>query len=264
MVFSRRPYLAARDGDQVAGEWSKRFAVGKPRFVRHRAPRDDGGKARRKLVKDAQWREHRPVHPDRRKSCRPQFLIQRRRRFEFDVIAPPSSGQLRRELAQLRKLTKAVKSPLVDVGPEVDPAGRQNPNDLFMTQRIVKRFKISKNLDGVDEIERRVGCRQLQHRTVANKIAADLPCGKPAHRGARFDAGYYETLIEEARHVRTDAAPDIEARRFVRQFRDAACPCEIDQMAAVSEGRTEDIVTAIFSKKSLGRFVVNFDGSPAV
>src|SRR5262249_16934406 len=98
-----------------------------------------------------------------RKSCRFQFIAQERRRFEFDMVAPRSSGQALRELAKLRKLAEAIQSPFVDVGAEVNPARLKNPDDLPVTLGVIARVEISKNLDRVDEVDRGVGYRQLQH-----------------------------------------------------------------------------------------------------
>jgi len=158
-----RLYLPPRDYDQVTSKRPKWSGVGKPCFVRHREPRHGGAKAQRNFVKDAQRREHRAVRRDPRKPCRPQFVAQGRWRLEFDVVAPWSSGQALGELAELRKLTEAIQSPLVDVGAEVNPAWFKHPDDLPVTLRVIVRGEISKSLDRVDEIDRQVGCGQLQY-----------------------------------------------------------------------------------------------------
>jgi hypothetical protein len=73
-------------------------------------------------VKDTQRRKHGAMRGDQGKSCRPELFPQGRWRFEFDVVAPRSSTQAFRELANLRKLPEAVQSPLIDVCAEVNPA----------------------------------------------------------------------------------------------------------------------------------------------
>ncbi len=70
-------------------------------------------------MKDAQRGEHGALGLDLRKSRSPQFVAQGRWRFEFDMVAPRSSGLAPREHAKLRKLAEAVQRPLVDVGAEV-------------------------------------------------------------------------------------------------------------------------------------------------
>ena len=61
----------------------------------------------------------------------------------------------------------------------------------------------------------------------------------------------------------SNATSNIEAVRPVWQFRYAARPCAIDEVAPITERRVEDIVAAIFRKKSICSFVVDFDGSSA-
>lgn len=214
-------------------------------------------------MKDAQRGEHGALGLDLRKSRSPQFVAQGRWRFEFDMVAPRSSGHAPRMHAKLRKLAEAVQRPLVDVGAEVNPARFENPDDLPMTLCIIARIEIPKNLDRVDEIDRGVGRRQLQHRAVGNKIGWYIFCGQATHLGTRFDAGYFETLIKQASHVGAHPASNIEARRPVRQLRYAAHPRAIDEMAPISEGRVEDIVAAILGKKSVCSFIVDFDGPAA-
>jgi len=214
-------------------------------------------------MKDAQRGEHGALGLDLRKSRSPQFVAQGRWRFEFDMVAPRSSGHAPREHAKLRKLAEAVQRPLVDVGAEVNPARFENPDDLPVPLCIIARIEISKNLDRVDEIDRRVGRRQLQHRAVGNKIGWYIFCGQATHLGTRFDAGYFETLIKQASHMGAYPASNIEARRPVRQLQYAAHPRAIDEMTPISEGRVEDIVAAILGKKSVCSFIVDFDGPAA-
>ena len=187
-------------------------------------------------MKDPQRREHGPVRLDLRKSCRPQFAAQGRWRFEFDVVTPRSSGQAPREHAKLRKLAEAIQRPLVDVGTEVNPARFENPDDLPVTVSIIARIEIPKNLDRVDEIDRGVGCRQLQHRAVGNKIGWYPFCREATHLGTRLDTVHFETLIKQASHMGTHAASNIEARRPVGQLRYTVHPRAIDEMAPISEG----------------------------
>ena len=211
-------------------------------------------------MKDAQRGEHGALGLDLRKSRCPQFVAQGRWRFKFDMVTPRSSGHAPHEHAKLRKLAEAVQRPLVDVGAEVNPARFENPDDLPVTLSIVARIEIPKNLDRVDEIDRRVGRRQLQHRAVGNKIGWYIFCGQATHLGTRFDAGDLETLIKETSHMGADATSNIEACRPMWQFRHAARPRAIDEMAPISEGRVEDIVAAILGKKSVCSFIVDFDG----
>jgi len=212
-------------------------------------------------MKDAQRGEHGALGLDLRKSRCPQFVAQGRWRFEFDMVTPRSSGHAPHEHAKLRKLAEAVQRPLVDVSAEVNPARLENPDDLPVTLSIVARIEIPKNLDRVDEINRGVGRRQLQHRAVGNEIGRYPFYREATHLGTRFDAGHFETLIEQASHVGAHPASNIEARRSVRQLRYAVRPRAIDEMAPISEGRVEDIVAAILGKKSVGSFIVDFDGS---
>ena len=214
-------------------------------------------------MKDAQRGEHGALRLDLRKSRSPQFVAQGRWRFEFDMVALRSSGHAPREHAKLRKLPEAVQGPLVDVGAEVNPARFEDPDDLPVTLCIIARIEIPKNLDRVDEIDRRVGRRQLQHRAVGNKIGWYIFCGQATHLGTRFDAGYFETLIKQASHVGAHPASNVEARRPVRQLRYAAHPRAIDEMAPISEGRVEDTVAEILGKKSVCSFIVDFDGPAA-
>ena len=214
-------------------------------------------------MKGAQRGEHGALGLDLRKSCSPQFVAQGRWRFEFDMVAPRSSGHAPRERAKLRKLAEAVQRPLVDVGAEVNPARFENPNDLPVTLCIIARIEIPKNLDRVDEIDRGGGCRQLQHRAVGNKIGWYVFCGQATHLGTRFNAGYFETLIKQASHVGAHAASDIKALRPMRQLRYAARPRAIDEVAPISEGGLEDIVAAILGNKPACSFIVDFDGPAA-
>ena len=214
-------------------------------------------------MKDAQRGEHGALGLDLRKSRSPQFVAQGRWRFEFNMVAPRSSGHPPREHAKLRKLAEAVQRPLVDVGAEVNPARFENPDDLPVPLCIIARIEIPKNLDRIDEIDRGAACLQLQHRAVGNKIGWYIFCGQATHLGTRFDAGYFETLIKQAAHIGAHPASNIEARRPVRQLRYAAHPRAIDEMAPISEGRVEDIVAAILGKKSVCSFIVDFDGPAA-
>ena len=214
-------------------------------------------------MKDAQRGEHGALGLDLRKSRSPQFVAQGRWRFEFDMVALRSSSHASREHAKLRKLSEAVQRPLVDVGAEVNPTRFEDPDDLPVTLCIIARIEIPKNLDRVDEIDRGVGRRQLQHRAVGNKIGWYIFCGQATHLGTRFDAGYFETLIKQASHMGAYPASNIEARRPVRQLRYAAHPRAIDEMAPITEGRVEDIVAAILGKKSVCSFIVDFDGPAA-
>jgi len=214
-------------------------------------------------MKDAQRGEHGALGLDLRKSRSPQFVAQGRWRFEFDMVALRSSSHASREQAKLRKLSEAVQRPLVDVGAEVNPTRFEDPDDLPVTLCIIARIEIPKNLDRVDEIDRGVGRRQLQHRAVGNKIGWYIFCGQATHLGTRFDAGYFETLIKQASHMGAHPASNIEARRPVRQLRYAAHPRAIDEMAPITEGRVEDIVAAILGKKSVCSFIMDFDGPAA-
>src|SRR5258708_19337553 len=170
--------------------------IGKPRLVRHREPRRSGTKTRRKLMKDAQRGEHSALGLDLRKSRSPQFVAQGRWRVAFDMVAPRSSGHAPREHAKLRKLAEAVQRPLVDVGAEVNPARFENPDDLPVTLCIIARIEIPKNLDRVDEIDRRVGRRQLHHRAVGNKIGWDIFCCQSTPLGTRLASSYFYTFLK--------------------------------------------------------------------
>src|SRR5260370_27123436 len=114
------------------------------------------------------------------------------------MVAPRSSGHAPRENAKLRKLAEAVQRPLVDVGAEINPARFENPDDLPVTLCIIARIEIPKNLDRVDEIDRGVGRRQLQHRAVGNKIGWYIFFGPATHLGPPFDSRFFATFIKLA------------------------------------------------------------------
>jgi len=60
-----------------------------------------------------------------------------------------------------------------------------------------------------------------------------------------------------------DAASNVEACRSGWQFRYAARPRAIDEMATISEGRVKDVVAAILGKKPVRSCIMDFDGPPA-
>jgi hypothetical protein len=132
-----------------------------------------------------------------------------------------------------------------------------------MAKNIIAGVQIPEDLDCVDEIERAVGLRQLQHRAVGNQILGHPRCRQRTHLGTRLNPFDRKAAFEKASHVCADAASDVEAMRARGQPCDALIPRAIDQMPAVAERGVVYALAGIFGRKCRSGFVVNFDGSPA-